>query len=601
EVPLEVSMEDIYDFNLKAIKNAFHKEHNRRFGYELKEEGMDVVSQFKELYPHNTIVANTRTITDAEKEFSSAFAAGADIACILAITDIEEIKKAVSVAKKYKKKVMADLIGLRECIGEERLIKRAKELEKIGVDFVRYYQSENDLLHSKIVPPKSIKRISQELSIPVAVAGGVNKQSAYNISKAGVGIVIVGSEIAKSENPAEAIKKIKEKITDDMGSVIEDVLEILSSQLKEVAENIDENIIAQILDSIDKDSRIVLTGAGRSGLVARYAGAWLGKIADTRIISAGDEDIAVDFGKRKKDILFAISSSGNTYSVMEYVNTLREKGARIIGITTNAQGKAWDEKDTLLVIKGRTKDDFKSKEKDLISKRTPLGTISEFSVLVVLTSLVEAYMVGKKPSYMKKYILDISDELLRQKEIIHDQYEKIETLIDAILETRKSSKIVLQAYGRMHTIAKLFASRLYQISGTKIMIIGSSVVKRIDEKDVAVILSLSGRIKETHYATQVLNDIGIVPYFFLSGKKTLVQELINSKKATGIYVQDKEESYTEKISWFEKQFSSGKNYRYPSEFKGEILLLGFLEGIFACMYEKLCLEEKDLLHIKYLE
>lgn len=42
EVPLEVSMENIYDFNLKAIKNSFHKEHNRRFGYELKEEGTEL-------------------------------------------------------------------------------------------------------------------------------------------------------------------------------------------------------------------------------------------------------------------------------------------------------------------------------------------------------------------------------------------------------------------------------------------------------------------------------------------------------------------------------------------------------------------------------
>lgn len=42
EVPLEVSIEDIYDFNLEAIKDAFHKEHNRQFGYELKEEGTEL-------------------------------------------------------------------------------------------------------------------------------------------------------------------------------------------------------------------------------------------------------------------------------------------------------------------------------------------------------------------------------------------------------------------------------------------------------------------------------------------------------------------------------------------------------------------------------
>ena len=38
ELPLEVSMKNIYDFDLNAIKEAFHTEHNRQFGYQLKEE-----------------------------------------------------------------------------------------------------------------------------------------------------------------------------------------------------------------------------------------------------------------------------------------------------------------------------------------------------------------------------------------------------------------------------------------------------------------------------------------------------------------------------------------------------------------------------------
>jgi|ETNmetMinimDraft_13_1059891.scaffolds.fasta_scaffold00346_5 N-methylhydantoinase A len=42
EVPLEVSVEDIYNFNLEAIKDAFHTEHNRQFGYELRKEGTEL-------------------------------------------------------------------------------------------------------------------------------------------------------------------------------------------------------------------------------------------------------------------------------------------------------------------------------------------------------------------------------------------------------------------------------------------------------------------------------------------------------------------------------------------------------------------------------
>lgn len=42
EVPLETSMNDVNNFNLDSIADAFHEEHNRQFGYELKEEGTEL-------------------------------------------------------------------------------------------------------------------------------------------------------------------------------------------------------------------------------------------------------------------------------------------------------------------------------------------------------------------------------------------------------------------------------------------------------------------------------------------------------------------------------------------------------------------------------
>ena len=42
EVPLEVLMKDINEFNTASIIEAFHKEHNRKYGYELKNEGTEL-------------------------------------------------------------------------------------------------------------------------------------------------------------------------------------------------------------------------------------------------------------------------------------------------------------------------------------------------------------------------------------------------------------------------------------------------------------------------------------------------------------------------------------------------------------------------------
>ncbi|RLG14840.1 MAG: hypothetical protein DRN66_00860 [Candidatus Nanohalarchaeota archaeon] len=181
-------------------------------GHEFKKEGGKILSELKKLYPNKVIVADLKTISDADKEFESAFTAGADIACIIAATADDQIRKAVAVAKQHKKRVMADLIGLRDYLGEGGLIKRAKEVEFLGVDFVCYHISIDDQLRGKEVPPESIRNIKEELLIPVVAIGGINIQSAHNIAKAGAHVVIVGRAITKADDPTEATKKIKEKI-----------------------------------------------------------------------------------------------------------------------------------------------------------------------------------------------------------------------------------------------------------------------------------------------------------------------------------------------------------------------------------------------------
>ncbi len=42
EVPLEVKMDDIFSLNRDGIQDAFHNEHNRQFGYELRNEGTEL-------------------------------------------------------------------------------------------------------------------------------------------------------------------------------------------------------------------------------------------------------------------------------------------------------------------------------------------------------------------------------------------------------------------------------------------------------------------------------------------------------------------------------------------------------------------------------
>lgn len=182
-------------------------------GYKFKEIGLEAVKKLRERYPDKVIVADLKTISSADKEFEAAFKAGADIACIIAATSDEEIKKAVLVAKEHGKKVMADLIGIRDHVGEDGVIKRAKELENLGVDYICYHVPIDDQVRGKEVPPESIKNISAAVTIPVACAGGINPNTAENIVKAGAEVIIVGGAITKASDPSAVAKKIKHMLS----------------------------------------------------------------------------------------------------------------------------------------------------------------------------------------------------------------------------------------------------------------------------------------------------------------------------------------------------------------------------------------------------
>ena len=205
---LKIIREKYNDFIVKILPQNTLKVH----GYEFKKKGGKIISELKNLYPNKVIVADLKTISDADKEFESAFDAGADIACIVAATSDNEIRKAVYIAKQHKKRVIADLIGLRNYTGEEGLIKRAKEVELMGVDFICYHIPIDDQIHGMEIPPESIKNIKEELLIPIIVAGGINCVSVKNIAKTGANVIIVGGAITKAKNPKKATKEIKKII-----------------------------------------------------------------------------------------------------------------------------------------------------------------------------------------------------------------------------------------------------------------------------------------------------------------------------------------------------------------------------------------------------
>ncbi len=171
----------------------------------IKSEGMEVVRKLKQSFPEKTIVADMKTMDTGAVETEMAAKAGADVVCILGASDDETIKDSLRAARKYGTKVMVDLIGVKDKQS------RAKEIEKLGADFLCIHVGIDEQMRGK-QPINILKTLSNEVKIPIAVAGGLNSETVAEVVKAGASIVIVGGAITKAKNVTEATKIIKKAI-----------------------------------------------------------------------------------------------------------------------------------------------------------------------------------------------------------------------------------------------------------------------------------------------------------------------------------------------------------------------------------------------------
>ncbi len=173
----------------------------------IKSEGMEIVRKLKETFPKKTLVADMKTMDTGAFETEMAAKAGADIVCVLAVSDDSTIIEAMKSARRYGAKLMVDLIGVQD------KIKRAKELEKIGVDYLCIHVGIDEQMIGK-TPLNILTSLVKQTNIPIAVAGGINSETAPDIVKAGASIVIVGGAITKAKDVTKATEKIKKSITE---------------------------------------------------------------------------------------------------------------------------------------------------------------------------------------------------------------------------------------------------------------------------------------------------------------------------------------------------------------------------------------------------
>ncbi|HKW43171.1 MAG TPA: 3-hexulose-6-phosphate synthase [Thermoplasmata archaeon] len=168
----------------------------------IKSEGIEAVRQLKKSFPGVGIVADLKTMDTGAFEIEIAAKAGADVITVMGVTDDATILEAVKAARRYGAKVMVDLMRVVDKPA------RAKELEKLGVDYLNMHVSidEQMIAHT---PLQELKAVAAATGIPVAVAGGLNSETVVQAVEAGATIIIVGGAIIKAEDVMAATRAIK--------------------------------------------------------------------------------------------------------------------------------------------------------------------------------------------------------------------------------------------------------------------------------------------------------------------------------------------------------------------------------------------------------
>ncbi len=352
----------------------------------IKKEGMRAVEILKRRFPDRKIVADLKTMDTGALEVEMAARHGADVVSILGVADDKTIKDAVEVARKYGIRVMVDLIGVKD------KVKRAKELEKIGVHYILVHTGIDEQAQGKS-PLEDLEKVVKAVNVPVAVAGGLNLETIPKVIELGATIIVVGSAITKAKDPEKVTRQIIDLFWGEYMMTIRKAMNDILDHIRNVADSLKLEQVRGFVDAIIGANKIFIYGAGRSGLV--------GKAFAMRLMHLGfnvyvvGETITPAF--EQGDLLIAISGSGETQSIVDAAKIAKDQGGKVAAITSYANSTLGRLADVVVEIPGRTKVDIPT---DYIARQmltqykwvAPMGTLFEDSTMIFLDGIIALLM-----------------------------------------------------------------------------------------------------------------------------------------------------------------------------------------------------------------
>jgi 3-hexulose-6-phosphate synthase/6-phospho-3-hexuloisomerase len=253
----------------------------------IKSEGMQAVRLMRDRFPDTVIVADMKVADTGTLEVEMAAKAGANIVCVLGDADNSVIEEAVRASRLYGIRLMADLINVKDPVS------RACELERMGIDILCAHAGIDQQMTGKS-SLDLLASLSEQVQIPLAIAGGIDAAGAGDAVRSGADIVIVGGWIARSADVTASTKRIRSAMDNPSIRSIEKKLpdeEIRSLLMQVSAPNITDAMhrkgAMSGIVSICGNVKMV----GKAVTVQTFAGDWAKPVEAIDI--AGKNDVIV--------------------------------------------------------------------------------------------------------------------------------------------------------------------------------------------------------------------------------------------------------------------------------------------------------------------
>ena len=178
-------------------------------------------------------------------------------------------------------------------------------------------------------------------------------------------------------------------------------MELMKTSIKAILDNIesaqdylDEDAIEKFEDIIIASKNIFVTGAGRSGLAAKAFAMRLMHLGLSAYVVGETISPAI----YEDDCIIAISGSGETNTIVSAAQISKNRGAKVLALTSYPDSTLGKLCDSYILVKGRTKkevDDENYMKRQIhgnYTSLTPLGTAFELTTLVFLDAIVSELM-----------------------------------------------------------------------------------------------------------------------------------------------------------------------------------------------------------------